>query len=90
MIITLIIHSYNFRDFDENSSDFNLKTIMKMNLQSFIEEIQDISNSATMELQIEVNIKNIIDAWSTLKYEVVTYKDTSLKIQGVDDCLLVK
>lgn len=61
-----------------------------MNLQTYIEEIQDISNSATMELQIEVNINNIIDAWSTLKFEVVSYKDTSLKIQGVDNCLLVK
>lgn len=84
------IHSHNFRDFDEKSSDFNLKTIMEMNLQSYLEEIQDISNSATMELQIEVNIKNIIDVWSTLRYEVVPYKDTSLKIQGVDNCLLVK
>lgn len=63
---------------------------MEMNLQSYLEEIQDISNSATMELQIEVNIKNIIDVWSTLRYEVVPYKDTSLKIQGVDNCLLVK
>lgn len=84
------IHFYNFRDFDEKSSDFNLKSIMDMNLQSFLEEIQDISNSATMELQIEVNIMNIIDVWSTLKYEIVPYKDTSLKIQGVDNCLLVK
>lgn len=63
---------------------------MEMNLQTFVEEIQDISNSATMELQIEVNIKNIIEAWSTLNYEVVPYKETSLKIQGVDNCLLVK
>lgn len=64
--------------------------IMEMRFHDLIEQIQDISNSATMELQIETNIKNIIEAWETLRFEVVQYKDAFLKIQGVDECLQVE
>lgn len=62
---------------------------MVMNFQAYSDEIQDISDSATMELQIENNINNIILVWSTLKFEIVQHKEDFLKIQGVDDCFQV-
>ena len=42
------------RDFDETSAEFTLDTIAEMELQNYAEQINDISNSATMELNIEV------------------------------------
>lgn len=42
------------RDFDETSEDFTLDTIAEMELQNYADQIDDISNSATMELAIEI------------------------------------
>ena len=45
---------FYFRDFDQNSPEFTLDAIMKMNMQAYVEEINEISNAATMELAIEM------------------------------------
>lgn len=42
------------RDFDEQSPEFTLDAITEMEFQNFAEQISDISNSATMELAIEI------------------------------------
>lgn len=42
------------RDFDEMSEDFTLDAIADMQMQNFSEQIADISNAATMELEIEL------------------------------------
>lgn len=42
------------RDFDELSPEFTLDAITEMEFQNFAEQISDISNSATMELAIEI------------------------------------
>lgn len=42
------------RDFDELSPEFTLDAITEMEFQNFAEQISDISNSATMELTIEI------------------------------------
>lgn len=42
------------RDFDEMSEEFTLDLIAEMQLQNFAEQIDEISNAATMELAIEV------------------------------------
>lgn len=42
------------RDFDETSETFTLDTIAEMELQNYADQIDDISNSATMELAIEI------------------------------------
>ena len=41
------------REFDENAPDFNLAQIIALDFQAFSEEIQDISNAATQELNIK-------------------------------------
>jgi dynein heavy chain, axonemal len=76
--------------FDEQSPDFNLAVIISMNLQMFGDFINEISNAATMEMQIEKGITNISEVWRSLKIVVVQYKDTYLKIQSVDDCTQVR
>lgn len=42
------------REFDETSEDFTLDAIIKMQMHNFAEQISEISNTATMELAIEV------------------------------------
>lgn len=71
--------------FDEGSPAFNLEAIYAMEMHKFAEDINEISNAATMELQIEKGLKNIVDTWAVMKIEVITYKDL-YKIKSVEDC----
>ncbi|XP_037928394.1 dynein heavy chain 2, axonemal [Teleopsis dalmanni] len=73
-------------DFDETSKKFTLELIIELDFQSFSEEIQDISNAATMELQIENGIKNIAHIWKTQSFEMMFYRDGIYRIKNVDDC----
>ncbi|XP_060528447.1 dynein axonemal heavy chain 2 isoform X3 [Cylas formicarius] len=75
-------------EFDETSSQFNLETIYRMEIHKFADEINEISNAATMELQIEKGLKSIADIWREMKIEVVPYKDRGVyRIKSVDECL---
>lgn len=74
-------------EFNESSTEFNLEAIYSMEFHKFSEDINEISNAATMELQIENGIKSIADTWAAMKIEVVPYKDRLLyRIKSVDDC----
>lgn len=42
------------REFDQNSPDFTLDAIADMQLQMFADQINELSNAATMELNIEL------------------------------------
>lgn len=57
-----------------------------MNFQKYDEQIVDISNSATMELQIENGIKNIREIWRTMQIEIVSFKENIYRIKNVEDC----
>ncbi|XP_050498494.1 dynein axonemal heavy chain 2 [Diabrotica virgifera virgifera] len=77
-------------DFDETSKDFNLEAIYAMELHKFAEEINEISNAATMELQIENGIAAISKTWETMKFEMIPYKERHLyRIKSVDECFQV-
>ncbi|XP_023298158.2 dynein axonemal heavy chain 2 [Lucilia cuprina] len=73
-------------DFDENSKNFTLELIINLDFQAYSEDIQDISNAATMELQIENGIKNIAGIWRKQLLEMVFYRDGIYKIKSVDEC----
>lgn len=80
-----------FREFDQNSEDFKLEQIIAMNFQAYAEDINEISNAATMELQIEMGIKNIAQIWETVGIEMVPYKDKGVyRLKNVDDCFQVR
>uniref|UniRef100_A0A1B0BE78 Dynein heavy chain linker domain-containing protein n=1 Tax=Glossina palpalis gambiensis TaxID=67801 RepID=A0A1B0BE78_9MUSC len=74
------------KDFDENSNKFTLELIIELDFQSYSEDIQDISNAATMELQIENNIKNIASIWRKQSIEMAFYRDGIYRIKSVDEC----
>ncbi|KAJ8964945.1 hypothetical protein NQ314_004500 [Rhamnusium bicolor] len=74
-------------DFDENSKEFNLEAIYAMELHKFADEINEISNAATMELQIEKGLKAIMDTWAIMKIEIIPYKEKGIyRIKSVEDC----
>ncbi|XP_023311334.1 dynein heavy chain 2, axonemal [Anoplophora glabripennis] len=72
-------------NFDEASPAFNLEAINAMEMHKYAEDINEISNAATMELQIEKGLKGIMDTWTAMKIEIISYKDL-YKIKSVDDC----
>ncbi|XP_004521647.2 dynein heavy chain 2, axonemal [Ceratitis capitata] len=85
-------HWDNVRDvvgviFDENSKKFTLELVINLDFQAYSEEIQDISNAATMELQIENGIKNIASIWRKQSFEMAFYRDGIYRIKNVDDCM---
>lgn len=43
-----------FRDFDPNSSDFTLEAFIRMKMQNYATEINEVSNTASMELAVEM------------------------------------
>ncbi|CAK9808028.1 Dynein axonemal heavy chain 2 [Anthophora quadrimaculata] len=74
------------RDFDEMSAEFTLEAIAEMHLQDFAEQISEISNSATMELSIELGLKSINEIWTKMPLEMLPYKDKGIfRIKAIDD-----
>lgn len=71
------------KDFDENSPEFTLEAIIQMGMQNYADHINEISNAATMELQIEIGLKNISDTWSMMNIEVVHYKENIYRYKRV-------
>lgn len=49
--------------------------VSKPDFNRYAEDINEISNAATMELQIEKGLRAIVDTWSTMQIEMVIYKD---------------
>lgn len=73
-------------DFDETSKKFTLELIINLDFQTFSEDIQDISNAATIELQIEKVIMNIAAIWKKQGFEMVHARDGVYRIKSVDEC----
>lgn len=63
---------------------------MKLNFQAYAEEIAEISNAATMELNIENGLKAIREVWKNTTYEMQHHKGEIYRIKGVDDVMQVR
>ncbi|KAJ9574124.1 hypothetical protein L9F63_008538, partial [Diploptera punctata] len=72
-------------DFDQNSPDFTLDAIMEMNMQAYAEDINEISNAATMELAIEMGLKAIAELWKNMPIDLVPHRQGIYRLKGVDD-----
>lgn len=79
-----------FSEFDQTSEDFKLELIMRLNFQAYADEIAEISNAATMELNIENGLKVIRDVWKNTCYEMSQHKGEMYKIKNVEDVLQVR
>ncbi|XP_053613118.1 dynein axonemal heavy chain 2 isoform X1 [Plodia interpunctella] len=74
-------------EFDQNSEDFKLELIMRLNFQAYAEDIAEISNAATMELNIENGLKTIREIWKGTTYEMQHHKGEMYKIKNVEDVM---
>ncbi|XP_075210256.1 dynein heavy chain 2, axonemal kl-2 [Lycorma delicatula] len=73
-------------DFDQNSPSFSLEAVIKLNLQEFAESINEISDAATREMQIENGLKVIKETWDNVVLDMVPHKDKGIyRIKAVDD-----
>lgn len=54
----------------------------KQHFTRYADDINEISNAATMELQIEKGLRAIVETWSTMQIEIVPHKD-----RGVFKCV---
>lgn len=62
---------------------------MRLNFQAYAEDIAEISNAATMELNIENGLKTIREVWSNTTYEMQHHKGDMYKIKTVEDVMQV-
>ncbi|KAG7190743.1 hypothetical protein KM043_006815 [Ampulex compressa] len=77
-----------YRDFDEMSEEFTLDAIADMQMQNFAEQINEISNAATMELAIEQGLQHIAEVWENMPIEMMPYKDKGIyKLKAIDDII---
>ncbi|KAM3963696.1 LOW QUALITY PROTEIN: dynein heavy chain 2, axonemal kl-2 [Aphomia sociella] len=74
-------------EFDQNSEDFKLELIMRLNFQAYAEDIAEISNAATMELNIENGLKTIREVWKNTTYEMQHHKGDMYKIKNVEEVM---
>lgn len=63
------------KEFDENSPDFNMGAIFAMEFHLFADDINEISNAATMELQIEKGLIAIAETWKVMAIEMIPHRD---------------
>ncbi|CAK1540781.1 unnamed protein product [Leptosia nina] len=74
-------------EFDQDSEDFKLEVIMRLNFQAYAEDIAEISNAATMELNIENGLKAIREVWKNTTYEMQHHRGDMYKIKNVEDVM---
>lgn len=77
------------QDFDETSDQFSLGAIIEMNFQVHFDKITDISQAATMELQIETSLANIDKVWNNTKIEFIQLQEDLYRIVSLDECFLL-
>lgn len=80
-------------EFDMNPETFTLSNLFSMELHRFNDSIQNIVTSASKELQIEKGVKEVIDTWDKLKFEVSKYvkgtQERGFIIGAVDEVMQV-
>ncbi|KAG6451923.1 hypothetical protein O3G_MSEX007393 [Manduca sexta] len=74
-------------EFDQDSEDFKLELIMRLNFQAYADEIAEISNAATMELNIENGLKAIREVWKNTTYEMQHHKGEMYRIKNVEEVM---
>lgn len=58
---------------------------MKLNFQAYAEDIAEVSNAATMELNIENGLKAIREVWKNTTYEMQHHHGDMYKIKSTDE-----
>jgi dynein heavy chain len=66
-----------------HSDSFKLSTLLEADLLEFIEDVEDITNSAMKELQIEEKLGVIAEEWADCQLSFATFKNRGpIQLQG--------
>lgn len=69
------------KEFDESSEDFTLEAIINMHFEENAQLINEVSEAAQKEAQIERGIEKIREAWEKVEFEVIAFKDKGIIIE---------
>nr|XP_046243361.1 dynein axonemal heavy chain 10 [Scatophagus argus] len=79
-------------NFEMNPESFTLENMFAMELHKYANVIGDIVSSAMKELSIEKGVKEVVDTWENMKFNVIPYfKGTQQRgfiLGAVDEILL--
>jgi dynein heavy chain len=63
------------KQFDENAIDFTLESIIDLHFEENAAIINEVSEAASKEFDIEKGLKSINDKWENIQYETAAHKD---------------
>ena len=66
------------KEFDETSEDFTLEAIIDMHFEENAQLINEVSEAAQKEAQIERGLEKIKEQWEKVEFEVVPFKDKGM------------
>jgi dynein heavy chain len=73
---------------DPKDATFNLKIMMEKGFENYVEDISNMSNSATQELNIERDLEKIRGTWQVMQFDIVDYKQVYFKLKSAEDIFL--
>ncbi|XP_066595663.1 dynein axonemal heavy chain 3 [Prorops nasuta] len=64
----------------------SLSDMIELGLSAYVESLEEISNAATKEHALLINMKKMKAEWADVKFELLPYRETGVSIlTGVDD-----
>ncbi|CAF0814718.1 unnamed protein product [Didymodactylos carnosus] len=80
------IKDESLKEFDELSDEFTLETIIDMHFEENAQLINEVSESAQKEAQIERGIEKIREQWEKVEFEIIPFKDKGhFKIKSTEE-----
>jgi len=71
------------RQLNVYSDTFKLSMLLEVDLLEFVEDVEDITNSASKELQIEIKMGDIQEEWSDQQLQFANFKNRGpIQLQG--------
>ncbi|KAL0484096.1 dynein heavy chain, partial [Acrasis kona] len=79
--VSELVHS----KIDYKSDTFNLEKIFSLGFENYAEDISNLSNSATQELNIEKDINKISAKWNEMELDIVEYKTQYHRLNSTEE-----
>ncbi|CAF1063283.1 unnamed protein product [Rotaria sordida] len=74
------------KEFDESSEDFTLEAIINMHFEENAQLINEVSEAAQKEAQIERGIEKVKEQWDKVEFEIIPFKDKGhYKIKSTEE-----
>ncbi|CAF1579491.1 unnamed protein product, partial [Adineta steineri] len=74
------------KDFDETSEEFTLESIIDLHFEENAQLINEVSEAAQKEAQIERGIEKVRSVWEDVQFDIVPFKDKGhFKIKSTEE-----